>query len=84
MSNLTAIDPLALQAVTGGGSRTRGASSNIDDVLGTLGSITDSIKDISKKTSGMSSSQMMLLCVIAMQRTQPGGLVVVGRGRGCW
>jgi len=80
MSNLTAIDPLALQAVTGGGSRTRGSSNgNIDDLLQQLNSITDSISNISKKTSGFSSSQMMLLCVLAMQRTQPSGVVVVGR-----
>ena len=83
MSNLSAIDLQALQAVTGG---VRGASSNsgIDGVLQTLDSITSSIKDISSKTSGFSSSQMMLLCVIAMQRTQPNGVVLVGgRGR-CW
>ena len=82
MSNLPAIDLAALQTVTGGGSRTRSSSSGgIDDLLKQLGSITDSIKDISKKTSGFSSSQMMLLCVLAMQRTQPSGVVVVGRGR---
>ena len=81
MSNLPAIDPQALQTVTGG----RGSSSgNIDDLLKQLDSITNSISNISKKTSGFSSSQMMLLCVLAMQRNQPNGLVVLGRGRGCW
>ena len=80
MSNLTAIDPAALLTVTGGGSRTR-TSGGIDDLLKELGTITDSIKDISKKTSGFSSSQMMLLCVLAMQRTQPAGVVVVGPRR---
>lgn len=80
MSNLPSIDLHALATITGG----RGSSSNIDQVLQTLNSITDSIKDISTKTSGFSSSQMMLLCVLAMQRNQPAnGVVVVGRGR-CW
>lgn len=82
MSNLPAIDLAALQTVTGGGSRTRGSSNgNIDDLLKQLNSITDSISNISKKTSGFSSSQMMLLCVLAMQRTQPAGVVVVGPRR---
>lgn len=79
MSNLPAIDLAALETVTGGGSRTRSSSSGgIDDLLSQLNSITDSISNISKKTSGFSSSQMMLLCVLAMQRSQPG-VVVVGR-----
>ena len=83
MSNLTAIDPAALETVTGGASRGSG-SGNIDDLLKQLNSITDSISNISKKTSGFSSSQMMLLCVLAMQRSQPNGVVVVGGRRGCW
>lgn len=86
MSNLTAIDLSTLSTVTGGAVRGSGSSSssNIDGVLQTLNSITDSIKDISNKTSGFSSSQMMLLCVLAMQRGPSNGVVLVGgRGR-CW
>ena len=75
--SLVPIDSHALQTVTGG----RG--SQIDSLLGTLGSLTGTINDIKNKTNGLDQGSMLLLCVLAMQRNQ--GVVYVGGARpGCW
>ena len=78
MNALVPIDSNLLDAVTGGG-----GSSNIDSLIGTLNQITSSIKDIKNKTSGFGSSEMLLLCMLALQNRQ-SGVVVVGPRRPCW
>ena len=92
--DLVSIDPHVLDAVTGGkssssssskSSSSSSSSSSIDGLLGQLNSITSSIKDINKKTSGLGSTEMFMLCVLAMQnRGSAGGILVVGPRRGCW
>ena len=82
---LVSIDPHVLDIVTGGTHKSSGGSSgsNIDSLLSQLNSITSSIKDINKKTSGLSSTEMFMLCALAMQnRPAASGVVVVGRR--CW
>ena len=79
MNALVPIDSNTLDTVTGGGS-----SSNIDSLLGTLNSLTSSINDIKKKTNGLGSSEMLLLCMLAMQSRPASGVVYVGRRPGCW
>jgi len=76
MSNaIIPIDATTLAAVTGG-------TSHSSDPLKDLSSLASSIKDLSKQTSGFSSTQMLLLCVLALQRNQqPAGVVYVGRSR---
>lgn len=84
-SNLIAtIDPSILDEVIGG-VRSSGGSSGIDGLLSQLNSITSTIKDINKKTSGLNSTEMMMLCVLAMQNRPAAGVVVVGpRPFGRW
>ena len=88
---LASIDPHVLDAVTGGkssnssGGGSGSGSSGIDGLLGQLSSITSSIKDIKTKTSGLSSTEMFMLCTLAMQNRASSGVVVVGARRpGCW
>jgi hypothetical protein len=87
---LASIDPHILDAVTGGKSSGGGggssSSGNIDGLLSQLNSITSSIKDIKTKTSGLSSSEMFMLCALALQnRSSSSSVVYVGRSRiGCW
>jgi hypothetical protein len=73
MSNeLPAIDPTTLTTVTGG--RHHG-----DKLLSEIGSLASQIKDITAKTSGMSSTQMLLLAAVFMQRRSAPNVVYVGR-----
>lgn len=91
---LVSIDPQVLDAVTGGKSHnssgggsgnSSGSSSGIDGLLSQLSSITSSIKDIKTKTSGLSSSEMFMLCALALQNRSSGSVVYVGNRRpGCW
>jgi hypothetical protein len=93
---LASIDPHILDNVTGGKSSGGGgghsggsgssSSGNIDSLLSQLNSITGSIKDIKTKTSGLSSSEMFMLCALALQnRSSSASVVYVGRSRiGCW
>lgn len=90
---LVAIDPHALDNVTGGTSgnssssnnSSNGSSSNIDSLLSQLSSITGSIKDIKTKTSGLSSAEMFMLCALAMQnRPAQASVIYVGPRRGWW
>ena len=87
---LVSIDPHVLDNVTGGKASSGtgsggGSSSGIDDLLGQLSSITSSIKDIKTKTSGLSSSEMFMLCALAMQnRPQQASVIYVGPRRGRW
>jgi hypothetical protein len=85
MSNpLQSIDPNILQAVTGGIThRPANGGSGIDGLIDQLNSITGSIADINKKTSGFGSGEMLALCMLAMQHRQPANVVYVGR-RGWW
>jgi hypothetical protein len=80
MSNvLTPIDSLVLATVTGG------KSSSSDYLLKDLSSLASSIKDLSKQTSGMSSTEMLLLCCLAMRNQQPqSNVVYVARGPRYW
>ena len=82
-SPIMSIDPVVLAGVTGG--KSSGSSSNIDGLLNQLSSITSSIKDIQTKTSGLSSTEMLMLVVLAA-RNQPSANVVYvgGRRAGCW
>jgi len=78
MSNeIKAIDLNVLDAVTGGTKRG-------DSLINDLSYLATSIKDLTQKTSGFSSTQMMLLCCLALQRNQPNAstnVVYVSRGR---
>ena len=81
---LVSIDPHVLDEVLGGKSH-GSSSSNIDGLLSQLSSITGSIKDITKKTSGLSSTEMLMLCCLALQnRSAPSSVVYVGPRRGWW
>jgi hypothetical protein len=82
---LVSIDPHVLDAVIGGKSKSTGSGSgNIDDLLGQLNSITGSIKDIKTKTNGLSSTEMFMLCALAMQNRPSANVVYVGPRRGRW
>ena len=94
MSNnaIVSIDPLVLAEVTGGkssggnsGSSGSGsasfAGSSIDGLLNQLNSITGSIKDIKTKTSGLSQTEMLMLCVLAAQNRPSASVVYVGARR---
>ena len=86
-SPLMSIDPLVLAEVTGGknSGSSGSSSSNIDGLLSQLSSITSSIKDIKTKTSGLGSTEMLMLVVLAAQNRSPAGVVYVGNRRpGCW
>jgi len=86
---LASIDPHILDNVTGGKSSGGGgghssSSGNIDGLLSQLNSITSSIKDIKTKTSGLSSSEMFMLCALALQNRNTTGVLFIGPKRGCW
>jgi hypothetical protein len=81
MKTPTPIEPTALAAVTGGATRRGG--SNIDGLIDQLNTLTSSIKDINQKTSGFGSTEMLVLCMLAMRQQQPPNVVYVGR-RGWW
>ena len=83
MNALVPIDSLTLDHVTGGYSHSRPSSSGIDGLLGQLNSLTSSLNDIKTKTNGLGSSEMMLLCMLAMQN-RSSGVVYVGGRSGCW
>lgn len=78
MNALVPIDSLTLDHVTGGTSK-----SGIDGLLGTLNSLTSSLNEIKTKTNGLGSSEMLLLCMLAMQNRGSGVVVVGGRRPGC-
>lgn len=80
---LASIDPQVLDAVTGGKSHSSSSSSasGIDGLLGQLNSITSSIKDIKTKTSGLSSTEMLMLCALALQNRNTTGVVYIGPRR---
>lgn len=84
---LVSIDPHVLDIVTGGKSHgsSGSGSGSIDNLLSQLSSITSSIKDIKTKTSGLSSTEMFMLCALALQnRSASSSVVYVGTRRGCW
>lgn len=82
-SALVSIDPLVLAEVTGG--KGSGSSTNIDGLLDQLSSITSSIKDIKTKTNGLSSTEMLMLVVLAARSQPSANVVYVGARRpGCW
>jgi hypothetical protein len=86
MSNvIQPIDLAVLEAVTGG-SHKPASSSYGSDVLNEISGLASSIKSLTNQTSGMSSTQMMLLCVLAMRNQQAGGtnVVYVSRGPRWW
>ena len=87
---LVSIDPHVLDSVTGGksssgssggGSGSGAGSGNIDHLLHQLSSITGSIKDITQKTSGLSSPEMLMLCALALQNRPAANVVYVGTRR---
>ncbi|MBA2543362.1 MAG: hypothetical protein H0V17_27220 [Deltaproteobacteria bacterium] len=57
---LVTIDLATLTTVTGGKSG--------DPLINDLSYLASSIKDLTKQTSGFSSSSMLLLCMLALQR----------------
>lgn len=81
MNALVPIDSKNLDLVTGGRSSSR--SSNIDSLLGTLNSLTSTINDIKKKTSGLGQTEMLMLCFLAMQRSRGVDFVYASRPPGC-
>jgi hypothetical protein len=78
---LTSIDPNALATVTGGGGRPSKGGSGIDGLLDQLSSMAGSIKDIKKKTSGFGQTEMLMLCMLAIQNRPQANVVYVGRRR---
>lgn len=81
---LVSIDPQILDEVIGGKSNST-SGSNIDGLLSQLNAITGSIKDITRKTNGLGSTEMLMLCALAMQNRPASGVVYVGTRRpGCW
>ncbi|HEU0030566.1 MAG TPA: hypothetical protein VFQ53_08035 [Kofleriaceae bacterium] len=81
MSNpIQSIEPDALATVTGG----THSSSSSDQLLKDIGNLATSIKDITQKTSGFSSTQMLLLCCLALQRNQSHANVVYVGPRSWW
>lgn len=82
MNALVPIDSSTLQTVTGG--KHASSSSNIDSLLGQLSSLTSSLNDIKKKTSGLGSSEMLLLVMLAMQNRPANNVVYVARRPGPW
>jgi hypothetical protein len=77
---LMSIDLNQLDAVSGG--KHHGSSG--DPVLSQLSSLASGIKDLTAKTSGFSSSQMLLLGLLFMQRNQAPQTNVVYVSRGRW
>lgn len=78
MSNpILTIDGAALATVSGGTAR--------DPLLNDLTNLASQIKDVSRATSGLSSTEMLLLAFVAFQRQQPApGVIFVGRPRYYW
>ena len=75
---LASINLEQLQSVTGG-------KRHGDPLLNDLSTLASQIKDVTKQTSGFSSSQMLLLCALVLQRNNfaHGGatnVVYVSRG----
>lgn len=62
---ITAIDSSMLSEVTGG-------TRHGDPLLNDLGSLASQIKDLTTKTSGFDSTQLLLLCCVALQRQNNG------------
>jgi len=77
MNALVPLDSNTLDRVTGG------SKSNIDTLLGTLGSLTSSIDDIKTKTNGLGQGEMLVLCMLALQN-RSSNVVYVGRRPGYW
>lgn len=75
----SSIDLEQLRSVTGG-------ARHGDPLLNDLSSLASQIKNVSKQTSGFSSSQMFLLCALVLQRNNNFGgggntnVVYVSRG----
>jgi hypothetical protein len=76
MSNLKALDSNALDTVTGGARSSYSSGSQLANQLSTLA---DSVKCLSNKTSGFSSSQFLLFAALALQSQRPawGGSTTV-------
>jgi hypothetical protein len=76
MSNLTSVDAHTLESVTGGASTTPTTKSTTQstssDLLSTLTSLSNTIKDIgtAAKTSGFSSTEMLMLGLLFSQNRQ--------------
>jgi hypothetical protein len=83
---LVSIDPHVLDAVTGGTTTTKSSSSSsgIDGLLSQLNCITSSIKDITTKTNGLSSTEMFMLCALALQNRPAASTSVVYVGPRRW
>jgi hypothetical protein len=76
MSNeIMTLDPAVLATVNGGKS---------DPLLRDIGNLANQIKDITKATSGMSSTQMLLLCAVFAQRNNASSNVVYVRSGRSW
>jgi hypothetical protein len=76
MSNpIMSIDPAVLATVTGGKS---------DPLLRDISNLANQIKDVTKATSGMSSTQMMLLAMVFAQRNNANTNVVYVRSGRYW
>jgi hypothetical protein len=65
MSDIKALDINQLDTVTGGGSR--GSYNSGSALANQLSSIADSVKCLTNKTSGFSSSQFLLFAALALQ-----------------
>jgi hypothetical protein len=87
MSNdIKPIDLTTLELVTGGGHRPNNSSSSYGSgVLNELSGLASQIKNLTNQTSGMSTTQMMLMCCLMMRNHNPGTSVVyVARGPRYW
>ena len=87
-NEIVSLDVALLEAVTGGTSSSSagaeqlgGSTNNIDTLLSQLHSITGSLNDFKKKTSGLGSTEMLMLCALAMRNNQqPSNTVVIVPG----
>ena len=84
MKSPAPIETTALATVTGGIRQGGCTTSGIDGLISQLNAMTSSIQDINKKTSGFGSTEMLVLCMLAMQQQQAPGVVYVGRPRFWW
>jgi hypothetical protein len=75
-NEIPSIDPTILATISGG--------KHNSSVLSEINSIASQIKDVTKATSGMSSTQMLLLAAVFAQRNNANTNVVYVRSGRWW
>lgn len=70
--SFTPIEDAALESITGGGA----AVAAVDSALAQLGSLKSELATLTQRTSGLSSTDMMLLFMVTMQQRNRAVVVV--------